>query len=531
MLLAGCGGGGVDGSTPDGTTPASTLSLTLTPTTLALVEGAGAQDVSVTLVGDAAESRTVNLAFDPAIVSVSPTQLVLSGGTPQTLSIAPVDDVDSNDQMATVTLSGPAVTTAVVTTTVEDDDLQSIVATPAQIDLNEGRGATVNVRLAQRPASAVTVTVASSDGAKAAVNPAFVVFDPTDWDQDKPISVTASDDPDASDESVRIDLAAAGALPASVTVNIVDDDELSLLFDPATLTLVEGGPLGTFTLQLSGAPSTPIVIEAVNTNLRALRLFPPTVRFNATNWNIPETISVTPSDDDDTDDVTVPLRLRSAFFPEVTVTVTIRDDDDQRILIEPASQSVAEGSQGSFTVRLSHKPSNPVTVTLSASDSAVLGLSQSALTFTASDFGTARAVVVTGRPDADVTDDPVVVTARLAGVPDATTSVLVTDVDTQSILVSPSALSVPEGMTGTVSVALSHQPSSAVTVNLSVGTSTVVQVSPTSLTFDTSRYGIPQQVFVTAASDTDTADAAASLQATAAGIGGASVPITIIDRD
>ena len=106
------------------------------------------------------------------------------------------------------------------------------------------------------------------------------------------------------------------------------------------------------------------------------------------------------------------------------------------------------------------------------------------------------------------------------------------------VTVTPTALSVPEGSNAKYTVVLDAQPSADVTiaVSLAAGSDTDITVNKTSLTFTTENWDTAQEVTVSAAEDTDTANGAATIEhsASGGGYGGvtvSSVTVTEADND
>ena len=79
------------------------------------------------------------------------------------------------------------------------------------------------------------------------------------------------------------------------------------------------------------------------------------------------------------------------------------------------------------------------------------------------------------------------------------------------VTVSPTPLTVTEGASGTLSVALRSQPSGEVTVAISSDNTDVTVAPTTPLTFTAANWDTPQTVTVSAAQDTDEADESATL--------------------
>ena len=113
---------------------------------------------------------------------------------------------------------------------------------------------------------------------------------------------------------------------------------------------------------------------------------------------------------------------------------------------------------------------------------------------------------------------------------------MIVENDTAGVAVSPTALSVPEGGSGSYTVVLATRPDGTVTVTAAVATGTDVAVSPGILTFTADNWSEPQEVTVRAAEDADAlADAEVTVRHAVSGYGAvtvaADVTVTIVEND
>ena len=134
----------------------------------------------------------------------------------------------------------------------------------------------------------------------------------------------------------------------------------------------------------------------------------------------------------------------------------------------------------------------------------------SSLTFSTSNWSAAQTVTVTASDDADALTDPVVTLTHRAsggdyGAVTGDLRVTITEVDSPGLAISQAAFTVVEGNAAgqSYTVALTTQPSAAVTVTISGQASSDLVVDPSSLTFSTSNWSAAQTVTVTAREDAD----------------------------
>ena len=193
------------------------------------------------------------------------------------------------------------------------------------------------------------------------------------------------------------------------------------------------------------------------------------------------------------------------------------DNAEPGVRLTPPALTVVEGSSGFddfYNLELTAAPTADVTVTINTAHSDVrvgFGLTFTSLTFTTDAWNTPQEVVVNAVDDLDFVDDRVTVAHAVAagsateyvGVTLDGLAVTVID-DDRGVTLTPTALTVTEGTTGTYTVELNIAPSDDVTV--SVTGDGDVTVDPTSLTFSTASWNTAQAVTVTAADDENDAD-------------------------
>ena len=216
-----------------------------------------------------------------------------------------------------------------------------------------------------------------------------------------------------------------------------------------------------------------------------------------------------------------------AALADQSVTVSITENDEVGVTIDPTSLTVTEGDAAgaSYTVVLATQPAGDVTVTISGHAGTDLTLSgttltNNVLTFPSSNWGEAQTVTVKaaededGNQDADVTlvhaisstDD-----STYNALADQSVTVSITENDSAGVTISPTSLTVTEGDAAGASytVKLTSEPAGNVTVTISGQADTDLTLSGTTLsndgelTFTTENWGTVQTVTVKAAEDDD----------------------------
>ena len=144
-------------------------------------------------------------------------------------------------------------------------------------------------------------------------------------------------------------------------------------------TVSETGSAQTFTVVLTGTPSSNVVIDVASNDTGEATVSPAQLTFTASNWDTPQTITVTGINDDVDDGnqastVTVSVVAASSDddfdnLADQTVSVTTTDVDTAGLTISKEEVLVTEGgTEDTFTVALAAKPTSNVVIDVSSSD-------------------------------------------------------------------------------------------------------------------------------------------------------------------
>ena len=323
----------------------------------------------------------------------------------------------------------------------------------------------------------------------------------------------------------------------TVTLSDDDDDRPALTITGAPVT-VEPGSTATYTVALTKAYAGTLRVTSDDT--AAATVSPPSLTFTTSNYNTARTVTVT-GVGNGTATINHAFRLTGASADAIpdagTVDVTVADAPG--VTVSPGALRVAEGATGTYTVKLNTKPAGSVTVTPTSSAGTVATVS-GALTFTTSTWGTMQTVTVSGVNNAVAGGDgSATVSHAVTGYGAVTTAasvtVTVTDDDAPGVTVSPGALTVAEGATGTYTVKLNTKPGGSVTVTPTSSAGTVATVSG-ALTFTTGTWETEQTVTVSGVNNAVAGgDGSATVSHAVTGYGAvstaASVTVTVTDDD
>ena len=526
--------GTVDGGTDVNSTP---LHLVVTPSTNVVAVNEGAQATfTVALSRAPAGTMTVSLtSSDTAVATASPTSLTFSPdnfATAQTVTVEGVQDADTANGTANITLAATGVPSVTVRVDVTDDDVQGIQATPTALTIGEGLSGQFGVRLAAAPTADLTISVASATPGKATVAPATLTFTAANYATPQNVTVTTLQDPDVLDDMVNVTLTSTGLATVSVAVTITDDDRQGITVTPATVAVTEGSATpGTFQVHLNQMPSSAVTVNLASGNTAAATVSPATLTFTPANYMTDQTVSVLAVSDDNTLNETTTIDVTSAGLTTRTVAVTVTDDDTQSIVVTPTSVTVAEGGTSTFTVRLAFNPASAVSVSLATSDATKATTNVSSLSFTAANFATPQTVTVQGQQDDDLVNDSVTLTLTSPGTTNVTVPVTITDDDVQALIVTPTTLGVVEGSTSTFTARLAFRPAATVTVSAASDKTAAATVAPASLSFGPTNFSMPQTFTVSGVQDANLTDETANVTVSSTGLTSIPVAVTVTDDD
>ncbi len=471
---------------------------------------------TVTLTGGTAQTVTVNYATSDGTgsavsdyISIANPLTFTAGQTTQTLNVVVNGDFLAEDnETFTVRLSSAVNATISDSTgvgTITNDDAAgvTIVESGGTTNVTEGGATdTYTAVLTSQPTADVTITPAPN--AQVTVSPTSLTFTTANWNSAQTVTVTAVNDVTAEGNHTGAITHSAsgggysGATIAGVTVNITDNDFVTISVDDVTVTEGNSGASNaTFTVSLSAASGSTVTVNYATSNGTATAGSDYTAASGALTFTAGQTsqtfnVSVL-GDLIDENNETFTVTLSSptnAAFGDSTGVGTISDDDGAPTL-SVNDVTVTEGNSGStnatFTVSLSAASGNTVTVNYATSNGTATSGSDytaasGALTFSAGVTTQTFNVSVLG----DLVDENNEnYTVRLSGAANATISDstgvgTITDDDGAPTL-SVNDVTVTEGNSGstnaTFTVSLSAASGSTVTVNYATSNGTATSGS------------------------------------------------------
>ena len=406
VTLHGSLAGVVDRVVAVAVTDDDTQAIIASPLNLTATERGAPRTFDVRLAYQPETSATVALAtLGSTRISLDRPELTFTAGnyaTTQRVTVTPLSDNDLVTSTVPIALSTQdAPVTVTVSVAVADADQQTLIATPASLNVDEGDQATFTVNLGFAPAGTVTVTAATGS-ALLGVTPGSLSFDAATWSTPRTVTLTAGVDADTADLDTLITLSGAAAPQSKVVpIRIIDQTVTELAVTPSAQTIPEGGTR-TFVVRLSVQPSGPVVGTIMTDDAAIATVSPTMFTLDANNWSSGVTVTVTGVDDPDVGNDTATITFAAGPSTQ-SVTANVTDDDVLRVVVSDAAVSVPEGSGATIDVTLSAAPVANTTVTVTAP--AGVSPSTATLSFNSSDWDQPQPVVLTAVRDDNITLD------------------------------------------------------------------------------------------------------------------------------
>jgi hypothetical protein len=453
---------------------------------------------------------------------------------PQSITVTALTDVDTVDGRADISVTADGVDPVTLAANVRDHDkveiATDIVTADGVLTINETRSADVHVHLTHKPPADVRVSVTLGAGPVTVV-PGQTTFTAANWDKDQTFTFTAPDDINIVDETQSLGFGAPGVADKLYTIRDLDKDKLNISVTPSgSITVNEGGSTQlSVALTKQPAASTTVHLDVQRGNVT---LNHTDLTFTPQNFDQTQAVAVSAPQDNNTVNETdqITLSIPGSNVTPVTIGATTIDDDVQGILEDaPNPLSVTENQDGSFGVTLKFQPAAAMTVTVTSLDIGVATASPGTLTLTPQNYNdpAMHQVTVHGVHDNNLATSSTRIKLHESTLVDVLVPVDVPDIDRQQIVVNPTTLTVPEGMTGTFDVSLMFDPGTTVTVNLADTNPTALPINKTSITFTggaSGSWSTPSPVAVSPPVDNNNVSETATV--TISG-GGAATPATV----
>ena len=196
-----------------------------------------------------------------------------------------------------------------------------------------------------------------------------------------------------------------GTGPRVIDVLIRDDDQPGVRLGVRSLNALEGQP-ASYGTRLLSQPNADVTLNVSTGTVSAASVGDTQLTFTPADWDVEQTVTLDLGDDDVANGsrtLTVRHSLSSSDsrfngLVDESMTVNIVDDDSPGVFLLASAVSVGEdGSSDGYELRLTSRPSAPVTVAVSGDGQATPD--RSSLTFTAQNWDQAQRVNVTAVDD------------------------------------------------------------------------------------------------------------------------------------
>ena len=381
------------------------------------------------------------------------------------------------------------------------------------------------------PSGNVTVTVNVGSGSGVDVSGATLTnnrltFTTGNWSTPQTVTVTASADDDAFDNTGSITHSVSGyggATAPPVAVSVTDDDEQGVVISDTTLDVTEGST-ATYQIKLSSKPvnattgADDTATVTITPPKTGLSVDPSSITFDKDTWDVNETVTITAPEDEDgvENSFTITHGVSGADYGNVnapTLHVDVQDNDQANIDVSVSSLSIDEGGSATFTVQLTTLPAEQdVKLSFTQPSNTDVTVSPEDLTFTTTNGKMPQTVTVMAEQDAEADDETASIRystsqPSAAGEYDAKSGTIpVTDDDDEEpeVVISVTDISVGEESSGTYTIQLRHPPTDVLEVLVSVSPeNSDVTFSPDKPTFHEDNWNVPQTVTLSAAHDDD----------------------------
>ena len=393
---------------------------------------------------------TINDPTDNTDVTVDEATLTFTTQdwyTPQLVTVNAATDTDENQDSATITHSvsgyGTVTTAADVDVTVLEADPVAVTAsfemaayTVAESDDTSTTGVfenevSIKVTLNADPERTVSIPLTATPQAGATSDdysgvPAALIFSPGETQRE--FTFAATDDSDDDDgESVKLSFgttlpaAVTAGTPSEAVVSITDDDltQVTVSFNVAAQDLNEAG--GSFNLEvvLDKPADRDLTFDYIVT-FEGGASAGDLLEVHRTIWvpkGLTRPFQTIKAIDNQIDDDGKTITFGFDTLPEAVtlgtpseLVITIIDDDEAGVTVDPTSLTVGEGEDETYTVVLDSEPTADVTVDVGGTTDTDVSVNPSSLTFTSGDWNSAKTVTVTAAQDTDSDNDSVTLT-------------------------------------------------------------------------------------------------------------------------
>ena len=310
----------------------------------------------------------------------------------------------------------------------------------------------------------------------------------------------------------------------TTTLRILDDDVAGVVVNPVNNLLTnEGGTItATFAMTLTSQPTASVIIDLASSVIAEGLPSPTVIIFTPTDWNMPQTVTVTGQDDNVVDGnlaYTIQMTATSGdpFYNGLhptSVNLLNLDDDAPGITIIPTiGLTTSEwGDFANFNIVLNNAPTTTVPITLTSLNFTEGTVTPTLVTFDVTNWSIPQLITVNGVNDWVMDGNMVYTIETQVGNsnsaydllnPDGVTLINLDD-DIAGISTSLASGLTTTELGGTVmfSVSLTSEPTATTVISFASSDLTEGVVTPTVITFTLGNWNISQTITITGMDDT-----------------------------
>ncbi len=351
------------------------------PITVSVLEGAS-ETFELSLTSEPEGEVTVEMNWPAGTdLTVTPVRRIFTPDNwevKQQVTLRAANDPDRvPDPVVTVALTaaggGYTGITETVEVTIIENDLPGINA-PAAVTMTEGGSATFEVALVVAASGEVTLSIPRAVGDLTA-SPTRLTFTPGNWSTPQQITLTAAEDDDFFTDTETLTLSAGGGEYAGVMheveVTIIDNDAAGIV--AADEIMIPEGSTDVFTVNLLAQPSGNVTVDLAGYAGTDLSLDQTSLTFTRTDWNVPQTVTLTAAEDDadyTNDEIPLAITASGGGYNEThTTLVTIIDNDEAPLMVSILNQSGLENEEHlQLRIQLNRPAEEVVTVQYATSN-------------------------------------------------------------------------------------------------------------------------------------------------------------------
>jgi len=309
--------------------------------------------------------------------------------------------------------------------------------------------------------------------------------------------------------------------PTTLTSISIDTIAPAILVSVNTNTTTEAGGFAIVSVNLQKKPTNNVVLNFSSSLTSEGTLSKNQMTFTPVNWKTIQTLNVIGVDDLIQDgNINYSVVIHPASSSDVAyhgvdpadISFTNIDDDTANIIVTGSNLVVSEGSStANFQVRLATQPSADVTINLVSSDITEGTISASSIVFNSSNWMNNVTVTVTGVDDAIIDGDIDFLInftsitsgdANYNGLSVSSINVKCLDNENAGLIVNYTGLESTEGgLSNSLQLTLSSQPTGTVTYALTSSATSQVSFSANSVSFNGSDWNQAKNIVVTAIND------------------------------